>query len=159
MERDGRTSSDSFKYVTPRTRFFWTPEIVSKMFPTHSDRCWRNFGTQTGNHSTQCSPVSTQEERAEEESGLSLLSLQTNVLSFCAVDASYPGQSHTCDNVTQSVTIPAASIHGSVVILCLATIIVSVNCWLMRVNNNLTAACVAVYLPQILNFFQMLSLL
>ena len=28
--------------------------------------------------------------------GLSLVSLETNVISFCAMDASYPGQSHTC---------------------------------------------------------------
>ena len=30
------------------------------------------------------------------ESGLNLLSLETNVISFHAMDASYPGQSHTC---------------------------------------------------------------
>lgn len=29
---------------------FRTPEIMSKMGPSHSDKCWRNCGTQTGNH-------------------------------------------------------------------------------------------------------------
>lgn len=32
------------------TRFFRTPEIVAKMGPTHSNKCWRNCGTQIGNH-------------------------------------------------------------------------------------------------------------
>ena len=35
-------------------------------------------------------------ERGEVESWLSLVSLETNVISFCAIDASNPGQSHTC---------------------------------------------------------------
>ena len=36
------------------------------------------------------------EERGEVEGGLSLISLETNIILFCAMDASYPGQSHTC---------------------------------------------------------------
>ena len=36
------------------------------------------------------------EERGEVECGFSLISLETNIISFCAMDASYPGQSHTC---------------------------------------------------------------
>lgn len=32
------------------TRFFRTPEVMAKMGPTHSDKCWRNCGTQIGNH-------------------------------------------------------------------------------------------------------------
>lgn len=32
------------------TRFFRTPEIISKMGPPHSDRCWRNCSTLIGNH-------------------------------------------------------------------------------------------------------------
>ena len=39
--------------------------------------------------------TSAAEERGEGESGLSLVSLETNGISFCAMDALYPGQSHT----------------------------------------------------------------
>ena len=90
------------------------------------------------------------------ESGFSLVSLETKVILFCAVDASYPVQTHTClkrfmkinpDHsgppiktmkpvtlfltavriMNLNITILAASIHGSIAILCLATIIVSVK--------------------------------
>lgn len=32
------------------TRFFRTPEIVAKMNPVNLDICWRNCGSQVGNH-------------------------------------------------------------------------------------------------------------
>ena len=43
-------------------RFFRTPEIVAKMGPTYSNICWRNCGTQIGNHTHifwTCTKLST----------------------------------------------------------------------------------------------------
>ena len=103
------------------------------------------------------------EECGGVESGFSLVSLETKVILFCAVDASYPVQTHTClkrfmkinpDHsgppiktmkpvtlfltavriMNLNITILAASIHGSIVILCLATIIVSVKETLQAVS-------------------------
>lgn len=46
------TNSNAWRELRQKviTICFRTTEIMSKMEPTHSDKCWRNCGTQTGNH-------------------------------------------------------------------------------------------------------------